>query len=80
MGKGSSIHSTGDGYYVESVRRCKCSGLPDECTQEVTTYTVSMSQNAAGSRDYIVKLPKVVYNGSHFGTCTLGSSAAILPD
>ncbi len=35
--------------------------------QDVTSYTVSMSGNAAGLRDYIVKLPKVAYNGSHFG-------------
>ena len=27
---------------------------------------------AAGLREYIVKLPKVAYNGSHFGTCTCG--------
>ena len=40
--------------------------------QDVTTYTVSVSRNAAGSREYIVRLPKVEYKGSHFGTCTCG--------
>ena len=40
--------------------------------QDVTSYTVSVSRNAAGLREYIVKLPKVAYNGSHFGTCTCG--------
>ena len=40
--------------------------------QDVTSYTVSVSRNAAGSREYIVKLPKIAYNGSHFGACTCG--------
>jgi hypothetical protein len=43
----------------------------------VTSYTVSVSRNAAGSRDHIVKLlkAKVAYNGSHFGMCTCGVPA-----
>jgi hypothetical protein len=40
--------------------------------EDVTSYTLSVSRNAAGSREYIVKLPKVAYEGSHFGTCTCG--------
>ena len=45
--------------------------------QDVTSYTVSVSQNAAGSREYIVKLPKVAYKRSHFGTCTCGVPSKI---
>ena len=44
-------------------------------TEEETCYNVSVSKNATGSREYIVKLPMVPCNGSHFGTCTCGVPA-----
>jgi hypothetical protein len=34
--------------------------------EDMTSYTVTVAKNATGSREYIVKLPKVAYNGSHF--------------
>ena len=43
--------------------------------EEEICYNVSVSKNATGSREYIAKLPKVPYNGSHLGMCTCGVPA-----
>ena len=34
------------------------------------TYNVPVSKNTNGAREFLVTLPKVSLNGSHFGTCT----------
>ena len=34
--------------------------------EDMTRYTVSISKNATDLREYIVKMPKIPYNESHF--------------
>jgi hypothetical protein len=43
--------------------------------EDMTYYNVSVSKNATGLREYIVKLPKAPFNRSYFGTCTCGVPA-----
>jgi hypothetical protein len=43
--------------------------------EDMTYYNVSVSKNATGLREYIVKLPKAPFNRCYFGTCTCGVPA-----
>jgi hypothetical protein len=43
--------------------------------EDMACYNISVSKNATGSKEYIVKLPKVPFNRSYFGMCTCGVSA-----
>jgi hypothetical protein len=77
--EGSSLHSTGDPRGMDIMAKVfenvNARDFRLGIEEDMTSHTVTVAKNATGSREYIVKLPKVAYNGSHFGTCTCGVPA-----